>query len=173
MAESFTRLIIVVVVISVVVAICNFISRKRTGKPFIVIDWGTPQSAPPPVITGGPVTLDNLQGRWRMVEVGKNGRFSPVVETALSNFVMEIAGDRFSLPSNEGGRLHLDNGTFPTAMDQIGDDGDIHRCIARLIDGQLEICQGDVNKPRPKDFSRSRRDDASLVRFSRGTNTPS
>jgi uncharacterized protein (TIGR03067 family) len=103
-----------------------------------------------------------------MIEVGKNGNFSPLSETALSNFVMEITGDRFSLPSNDGGRLHLDNATFPTAMDQIGDDGETHHCIARLVDGQLEICQAEVNRPRPKDFARSRRDDASLVRFTRG-----
>lgn len=169
MAESFTRLIIVVVVVWVIVAVSNFISRKRTGKPVIVIDWGAPKTAPPPAITGEPVTLDTLQGRWRMIEVGKNGKFAPIFETALSNFVMEIAGDRFSFSSNEGGRLHIDNATFPTAMDQIGDDGDTHRCIVRLIDGLLEICQGDVNKPRPKDFARARRDDASLVKFSRGS----
>ena len=109
-----------------------------------------------------------------MIEAGKNGSFAPIHELALSNFVMEITGDRFTLPgSDQGGRLHVDDSSFPTVMDRICDDGDIHRCIARFVDGQLEICQGDANKSRPMDFSRSRKDDASLVRFARITNRTS
>jgi uncharacterized protein (TIGR03067 family) len=173
MADSFTRLIVFAVGFAAVMAIWGFIYTKRTGKPFIVIDSGKPKS-PPPVATGEPVTVDLIQGRWRMIECGKNGKFAPIFELALSNFVMEISGDRFTLAgSNEGGRLQIDGSSFPTVMDQICDDGDIHRCIARLVDGQLEICQGDANKPRPADFSRSRKDDATLTRFSRSTNKAS
>ncbi|EMI17093.1 hypothetical protein RMSM_05988, partial [Rhodopirellula maiorica SM1] len=45
--------------------------------------------------------------------------------------------------------------------------GETHLCLVRLRNGHLEMCQGEVGKPRPLDFNRKRRDGASLVLFER------
>ena len=75
--DPVTRLILFAVVFSAIVAVWALIYTKLTGKPFIVINPGntTPTQ---PERAGEPVTLDLLQGQWRMTEVGKSGNFAPI-----------------------------------------------------------------------------------------------
>ncbi|EAQ79740.1 TIGR03067 domain-containing protein [Blastopirellula marina] len=114
------------------------------------------------------VTLDSLQGVWRMVSVGRNGNFAPQEMIDKGNVIMSITGDRFCLEnSGERGKLKLKNHLLPTHMDQLSDNGSPLLCIVRFIDGELEICQGDSGKKRPRHFARDRFDGASLARFAK------
>lgn len=112
------------------------------------------------------VSLETVQGRWRMVSVGRNGNFAPQHVIEKGNLVMTITADRYLLNgTQEGGRLKICGGSMPTQMDQLGDDGDSHLCIVRIRNKELEICQAEVGGKRPSDFRAMRSDGASLTRF--------
>lgn len=147
-----------------------------TGKPFIVVNFENPSPGSTdtaPAIEGQAVTIDALQGEWRMLECGKRGRFAPVEELALADVRMKVLGDRLTmLGSGATDILHLNGSTFPTELDQVGPDGEVTRCIARMINGQLELSQADVGKPRPTDFSRLRSNPNTVVRFTRLGDSP-
>lgn len=120
-----------------------------------------------------PVTLEALQGRWRMVSVGRNGNFAPPQAMANVKIVMTIQGENYFIESNgtksDSGLIRLDTTQNPVHFDQVitgGDDaGNTHLGIVRFRDGLLENCQGEKGHPRPKDFARKRNDDASLASF--------
>ncbi len=149
----------------------GFIYTALTGKPFIVVNSGTAKadsSDSALEIGGDAVPLETLQGEWRVLEMGKRGRFAPVEELALANMRMRVSANRLTmLGSNETDQLKVNTSVFPTEIDQIGTDGETTRCIARLIDGQLELCQADPGKPRPVDFSRGCSNKNTIVRFVR------
>src|SRR5262245_44750611 len=120
-----------------------------------------------------PVTLEQLQGRWRMVSVGKNGNFAPPGMFANVKIMMVIEGSRYTVISNgeqgDGGTIQVDSTKSPAHFDQRIDRGDdagkSHLGIIRFREGMLEHCQADKGRERPKDFSRKRKDDASLACF--------
>ncbi len=120
-----------------------------------------------------PVTLESLQGKWRMVSVGKNGNFAPPAVIASKKTFLIIQGDQYSVITNDAkgdaGTIKLDTSKSPVHFDQHitsgSDKGQVHLGIVRFRVGLLENCQGDIGDPRPKDFARKRKDDASLVCF--------
>jgi len=116
------------------------------------------------------VSLEDMQGSWEMVSVGRNGNFAPpeVLQNASVGFV--VSGARFFIEATNGtGTLKVDRSFSPVHLDQCDDDGDTHLCIVRLRNGELEICQGETGSPRPETFDPNRHDNASLTRFKRVT----
>ena len=96
----------------------------------------------------------------------RNGNFAPQEVVDESNLVMSISENSFELnDSSTSGTLKIRNNVLPTYMDQLDHDGDVHRCIVRFRNGELEICQGEVGKKRPLHFSEVRFEGASLTRF--------
>jgi uncharacterized protein (TIGR03067 family) len=122
-----------------------------------------------------PVTLESLQGRWRMVSVGKNGNFAPPAMIASAKIFMIIEGNDYRVVTDgrkgDQGTIKLDTSQEPVHFDQHithGDDaGSVHLGIARFRDGMLENFQGDKGGPRPKRFVRQWDDGASLAAFRR------
>lgn len=155
-------------ILAAIVVVMGLIYSHVTGRPLIVMypdpskrtDNHTDESVQEFV------TIDSIQGQWRMVSVGRNGNFAPQEVIDESNLVMSISGNEFELSdSGSSGTLKLRNNVLPTHMDQLDDDGDIHLCIVRFRNAELEICQGEVGKKRPMHFSEVRFDGASLTRF--------
>ena len=143
-----------------------------TGKPFIVVHSGSPN--PKAVerdfeeVIVDHVSLDHLQGLWRMVSVGRNGNFAPKEVIEKSNFTIAIVANTLTNTSAlTMSRIEIKNDVVPNHLDQTDEDGETHLCIVRLRNHHLEMCQGEVGKPRPIDFNRKRRDGASLVLFER------
>jgi uncharacterized protein (TIGR03067 family) len=150
----------------VIVVIWAMVYTRRTGKPFIVWDSGEPDHDPADLVEN--VSLESLQGTWRMVSVGRNGNFAPqhVIESA--NVVMKIDGNKLRMVDDQTGAIFtLNHDVVPNQMNQIADDGDEHLCVIRFRNYELEICQGEPGKPRPTNFRANRRDGASLTRFKR------
>jgi uncharacterized protein (TIGR03067 family) len=120
-----------------------------------------------------PVTIESLQGKWRMVSVGKNGNFAPPQFIANTRIFMLIDGDTYKVETNgsigDVGKLVLDTTKSPVCFDQVitggSDAGKTHLGIVRFRDGLLENCQAEKGNPRPKDFNRNRKDNASLASF--------
>lgn len=155
--NPITRIVVFAVGLILAGVVIQVVYRKLTGKAFFQYH---------PEGLGHPVSLAALQGEWRMLECGRRGNFAPIEEIALANVVMEISGDRFSMiKSGEGERIRVDDAVFPTKLDLIDDRGEVTPCIARFIGDQLEMCQAEPGDNRPSDFSRSRRNEATVVRF--------
>lgn len=154
-----TRLVVFAVGLILVGVVIQVLYRRFTGKAFFQYH---------PEGVGHSVSLAAMQGQWRMLECGRRGNFAPIEEIALANVVMEISGDRFSMiKSGESGTIRLDESVFPTKLDLIDEGGDVTPCIARFIGDHLEMCQAEPGDNRPSDFSRSRRNEATVVRFYR------
>jgi uncharacterized protein (TIGR03067 family) len=125
------------------------------------------------------VSLDALQGKWRMVSVGKNGNFAPPQFIANAKIFMIIQGDQYSIVNDgdagDRGTIRLDASQKPAHFDQhisAGKDaGKVHLGIVRFRDGMLENCQADKGRERPKDFARNRKDGASLACFKKVANS--
>ena len=122
-----------------------------------------------------PVTLESLQGKWKMVGVGKNGNFAPPSFIAGAKIYMTIQGDRYVV-TNDGtigdrGVIKLDTTQSPVHFDQHVEDGDdagsIHLGIVRFNDGILENLQAETGSPRPKKFATKWSDGASFAKFRR------
>jgi uncharacterized protein (TIGR03067 family) len=122
-----------------------------------------------------PVTIESLQGKWLMVDVGKNGNFAPKEVILGARIYMTIEGDRYTVTqggkAGDCGIIQLDTSKSPVTFDQqivAGDDaGKKHLGIVRFVGDDLENCQAEVGSPRPRDFARKRTDGASLARFKR------
>ncbi len=126
-----------------------------------------------------PVTLESLQGKWKMVGVGKNGRFAPATFIANAKIYMTIQGDKYTV-TNDGeigdqGIIKLDTKQTPVHFDQHvkhGDDaGAVHLGIVRFNDGILENFQAEKGCPRPKKFVTKWSDGASFAKFRRVSST--
>lgn len=122
-----------------------------------------------------PVTLEALQGEWRMVSVGRNGNFAPAAVIQSSNIRMIITGNEYRVV-NEGtiadqGTLVLDAANRPAHLDQHishgAEAGSVRRGIVRLRDGLLEHFQGTSGGSRPEQFVREWSDGTSLAGFRR------
>ncbi len=114
------------------------------------------------------ISLQDIQGCWQMVSVGRNGNFAPpeVFEQRIVRF--RIDGIHVVIePHNTTGTLKVDNSFQPVRLDQCDDDGDIHLCIARIRNSELEVCQSETGADRPQNFDPNRNDNASLTRFKR------
>jgi uncharacterized protein (TIGR03067 family) len=153
-------LVFLIVVVAIVI-IWGIVYTRRTGKPFIVVDW---EYNPNDLVEN--VSLESLQGTWRMVSLGRNGNFAPQQGIEQADIVMKIDGNQFRIVGDQtGGTITLNCEVHPNEMNQIDDDGDEHLCIVRFKNHELEICQGEVGKRRPTHFRANRRDGASLTRF--------
>jgi uncharacterized protein (TIGR03067 family) len=122
----------------------------------------------------GAVTLDDLQGKWQMISVGRNGNFAPPDRVLAGEIYLSIRGNKFSVTGagklQDQGTVRFDGAQTPAHFDQhsTGPDGmSVRLGIIRLEDDELECCQGEPGSPRPKDFARNRRDGANLARFRR------
>lgn len=114
------------------------------------------------------VSLDELQGLWRMISVGRNGNFAPKEVIEKSNFTIAIVSNTLTDTSAlTMSTIEVNNDVVPNHLDQTDEDGETHLCLVRLRNNHLEMCQAEVGKPRPIDFNRKRRDGASLVLFER------
>jgi len=152
-------------VVAVIVYIWGLVYSRLTGKPFIVIDWdaGKPDYDPADLVEN--VSLESLQGTWRMVSLGRNGNSAPQHGIEQANIVMKIDGNDMRIVNDQSrSTFTLNNDVVPNQMDQIG-DGDEHFCLVRFRNHELEICQGEAGKPRPTNFRAKRRDGANLTRF--------
>ena len=126
-----------------------------------------------------PVTLASLQGTWRMVSVGKNGRFAPKSFLAMARICITIEGDRYKVAVNgrvDGrGTIVLDESTSPALLDrhiEVGDDaGQVRLGIVRFRHGMLEEFIAEKGCPRPKQFVRRWNDGADLAIFRSETTT--
>lgn len=122
-----------------------------------------------------PVTLESLQGKWKMVSLGKNGNIAPAAMIENAEIYMHINGNKYTVitagETGDQGTIKLDMSQQPVHFDQYimqGEDaGDVHLGIVRFRDGILENFQGDKGKPRPKQFVRQWSDGASLAGFKR------
>ena len=122
-----------------------------------------------------PVTLEALQGKWKMVGVGKNGNFAPPTMVANMKIYMTIDGDHYTVIADgtvgDQGTIKLDTTQNPVHFDQHitqGDEaGHAHLGLIRIRDGVLENLQGDTGAPRPKKFAAKWKDGASLASFRR------
>jgi uncharacterized protein (TIGR03067 family) len=162
----FLKMMMPLGVVLVILVIWATIYKRRTGKPFIVWDSGERDHDPSDLVEN--VTLESLQGVWRMVSVGRNGNFAPQAVIDQANLVMKIDGNRMGMADEQtGATFTLNQGVVPNELDQLADDGDVHLCVVRFRNHELEICQGEPGKPRPTNFRARRRDGASLTRFER------
>lgn len=124
---------------------------------------------------GTPVTWESLQGKWKMVGVGRNGRFAPVPVIANAKIFMTIQGDRYTVVNDgavgDRGVIKLDTAQTPAHFDQHileGEDaGGIHLGIVRFQEGILEFFQANKGSPRPKMFAQKWNDGASYAKFRR------
>lgn len=124
---------------------------------------------------GDPVTLESLQGKWKMVGVGRNGRFAPALTMASAKIYMTIEGDKYTITKDgtirDRGIVKLDTNQTPVHFDQHiqhGDDaGCVHLGIVRFKDGILENFQAEKGCPRPKKFVTKWSDGASFAKFRR------
>lgn len=113
-------------------------------------------------------SLTDLQGQWRMVSVGKKGKFAPEEVFAKSLTLFTISENNYEIsPMGLKGQLVVDSSKCPTHLDQHNTKGEIRLCIVRIRNGELEICQAVVGDDRPTDFNPNRLDNASLTRFAR------
>lgn len=114
------------------------------------------------------ISLQDIQGCWQMVSVGRNGNFAPPEIFEQRIMKLRIEGVHFIIePRNTTGTLRVDNSFQPVCLDRCDDDGDIHLCIARIRNGELEICESKIGADRPQSFDPDRKDNASLTRFKR------
>ena len=119
------------------------------------------------------VTLEDLQGRWRMVSVGKNGNFAPPQMFINTRIDLLIEGTSFTVFTNDErnkvGHFQLDSTQNPTHYDEHFTEGDTgtNLCIVRVRSGEIEFCQAEEGDPRPKNFSEKRTDGATIARFRR------
>ena len=149
----------------------QWIWSRVTGKPLLSANTNATGSsnasaADDRIIDS--VTLEAMQGEWELVSIGRNGNFAPQHVIDNSRMTMSIDGDNMSVVESDGSsKLKVDNGVSPTQLDQLDDDGDLHLCIVRIRNDELEICQGEVGKDRPTDFNPNRSDGASLVRYAK------
>ncbi|MDB4766939.1 hypothetical protein OAG71_04545, partial [bacterium] len=106
-------------------------------------------------------------GLWSMVSVGRNGNFAPPDVIKRSAIAIAIIGNTFTVTNTlKLSTVEIKNDVVPNELDQTADDdGETHLCIVRFRNGMLEICQAEVGKPRPTDFSHQRTDGASLTLF--------
>lgn len=112
------------------------------------------------------VTLESIEGLWRMISVGRNGNFAPPEVIEKGNVTVAIVGNTITPTDTlELSTIELNNNVIPNQLDQTDQNGDKHLCIIRMRGGNLEICQGEVGKPRPTSFNRQRNDGASLTMF--------
>ena len=144
--------------------------RLVTGKPLFAFDDGEPklwQTQPDDDIATN-VTLESIEGLWRMVSVGRNGNFAPPDVIERSAVAVAIVGNTFTLTNTlKLSTVEINNDFEPNRLDQTDETGDTHLCIVRMRNGLLEICQAEVGKPRPTDFAHNRSDGASLTLFKR------
>lgn len=149
-------------------AIWAIVYKLSTGKPFIVVHGGrndtTARDHDGEIVDL--VTLESIQGLWRVISVGRNGNFAPPEVIEQGNIAIAIVGNTMTLTNTlELSTIELNNDVIPNQLDQTDQDGDTHLCIIRKRDGNLELCQGEVGKPRPTNFDRQRNDGASLTMF--------
>ncbi len=158
-------------VLAALFVISGLVYSHITGRPLVVFHSGKP-----PALREGDetdediqefVTLESMQGVWRMASVGRNGNFAPEELVDEASILMKIEDDRFWIGDTESaGRIRIRNHVLPTQMDQLA-DGEVSRCIVRFRNNGLEIFQAESGKRRPKTFTPVQYNGASLATFAR------
>ena len=108
-----------------------------------------------------------------MISLGKNGNFAEPEDMTAANISFEIIGDKYVVTVGdstvEQGTIKVDATQNPAHLDQHvseGDDlGKSHLGLVRIVDGKLQNCQGEVDKPRPASFESSDNKTANLAIF--------
>jgi uncharacterized protein (TIGR03067 family) len=168
--ELILRMLFVPAVVLVVLGVSSVIYKLVTGKPLFVFDDGKTKiwKTQPDDDIVVDVTLESIQGLWEMVSVGRNGNFAPPELIEQSQVAIAIVGNTSTMTKTlELSTVKINNDFTPNHLDQTDENGDKHLCIVRMRNGLLEICQAEVDKPRPSDFDHMRSDGASLTLFKR------
>jgi uncharacterized protein (TIGR03067 family) len=120
-------------------------------------------------------TLDDLQGKWRLVTVGRNGGKAPFFVPWLIKIRWQIDGSRYTKlvrgEVSETGRLALKPTTDHALLNELietGDDaGQKHLGILRLNGRRLEHLQAEIGDPRPESFPYTKVTQANFAVFKR------
>jgi len=166
--DLILKMLFVLAIAVAALVVWAIVYKTLTGKPFIVIDNGEPKfwKENPDDVIEDIVTLESLQGLWRMASVGRNGNFAPPDVIEQANLSIAVVADTFTITNTlELSTVEINNDVVPNQLDQTSADGDVHLCILRWRNGKLEICQAESGKPRPSDFTHVRTDGASLTLF--------
>jgi len=107
-----------------------------------------------------PLTLDDLQGEWKIVSFGQNGGKAPFFIPWFVKFRLRIKGDKYTKYMGEKivgkGRLRVKPKTSYSVMDEqiVGgdEDGEVHRGIIRWVGRKIEHLQGKIGSERPEEF---------------------
>lgn len=121
------------------------------------------------------VTVEALQGKWKMVRIGSNGNFAPPTVTAAAKIYSTIEGNFYTVTTGgvvgDRGTIRLDTAQAPVHFDQLIAEGEGAGStllgIARMRDGLLENFQAEQGCERPKKFRNRWSDGASLAAFRR------
>ena len=134
----------------------------------------TPVSAPESAAGG--VTPTELQGAWKMISLGRNGKFDEPDDVSTAGIVFAIDGEKYSVTAGdqvqEQGTLVFNASENPAHFDQAitegPDAGKSHLGIIRLVAGKLHNCQAAFGEPRPQSFDAQANSSATLAIFERG-----
>lgn len=123
----------------------------------------------------GPATEKDLQGKWKLTSLGKNGNFAEPDDMSAANIIFVVEGEMYSVMAGdefvEKGTLTIDVDQNPAQLDQNisegPDAGKAHLGIFRIVEGKLENCQGAIDQARPTSFDSKDNATASLAVFER------
>jgi len=122
------------------------------------------------------VSLQDLQGRWKLVSLEAEGKTAPTEDIEIMGYVLTIESEFFQMTlingkTMEGGRLQLEPAARPVAIDQVIDEGSdkgtTEKGIIRIKDGRLQWSEAHPGHERPRDFSTPKGANATLAIFQR------
>lgn len=140
-------------------------------------------TAPPPTsktaaaqAATGALSSKDLQGKWKMISLGKAGQFDKPDDMASAGIEFIVDADKYRVvaggATQEQGILILNTSETPVHMDQQVTDGPdagkSHLGLVRIVDGKLQNCQAAFGDPRPGSFDSESGSTATLAIFARG-----
>ena len=105
-------------------------------------------------------TIDDLQGKWKIISVGENGGKAPFFIPWLLKPRLDVKGAQYTKFMGqrvvEKGRLSIQPSSGYSFMDEYIESGDEcgtqHLGIVRWVGGKLEHLQGKIGGERPAGF---------------------
>ena len=119
--ELVLRMLFVPAVVLGVLVVVGCIYQKRTGKPFVAYDNGKPElwKMQPDDDIQDVVTLDELEGLWSMVSVGRNGKFAPPDVIQQSAIAIAIVADTLTVTNTlKLSTVKINSDVIPSELDQ-------------------------------------------------------